>query len=164
MARLVLYCFTVMNFFYMEKRYFLRQPVKIICKGIMSDIPKDNLYTRDHEWIRIEGDKAEIGITDHAQKALGDIVFAELPEIEAEIDAGDEFGSVESVKAVSSLFMPLSGRITAVNNELKDSPELINEECYDDGWVIRIELSNPDDSAELLSPADYEKFLLDEDA
>ena len=130
----------------------------------MSDIPKDNLYTRDHEWIRIEGDKAEIGITDHAQKALGDIVFAELPEIEAEIDAGDEFGSVESVKAVSSLFMPLSGRITAVNNELKDSPELINEECYDAGWLIRIELSNPDDSAELLSPADYEKFLLDEDA
>ena len=130
----------------------------------MSDIPKDNLYTRDHEWIRIEGDKAEIGITDHAQKALGDIVFAELPEIEAEIDAGDEFGSVESVKAVSSLFMPLSGRISAVNNELKNSPELINEECYYEGWVIRIELSNPDDSAELLSPADYEKFLLDEDA
>jgi len=102
---------------------------------MMSEIPKDNLYTRDHEWIRIEGDKAEIGITDHAQKALGDIVFAELPEIEDEIDAGDEFGSVESVKAVSSLFMPVSGRIIAVNTELKDSPELINEECYDDGWV-----------------------------
>ena len=129
----------------------------------MSEIPKDNLYTRDHEWIRIEGDKAEIGITDHAQKALGDIVFAELPEIEDQIDAGDEFGSVDSVKAVSSLFMPLSGRIIAVNTELKDSPELINEECYDDGGVIRIELSNPDDSAELLSPADYEEFLLDED-
>ena len=130
----------------------------------MSEIPKDNLYTRDHEWIRIEGDKAEIGITDHAQKALGDIVFAELPEIEDEIDAGDEFGSVESVKAVSSLFMPVSGRIIAVNTELKDSPELINEECYDDGWVARIELSNPDDSAELLSPADYEEFLLEDEA
>ena len=130
----------------------------------MSEIPKDNLYTRDHEWIRIEGDKAEIGITDHAQKALGDIVFAELPEIEDEIDAGDEFGSVESVKAVSSLFMPVSGRIIAVNTELKDSPELINEECYDDGWVGRIELSNPDDSAELLSPTDYEDFLLDDEA
>ena len=129
----------------------------------MSEIPKDNLYTRDHEWIRIEGDKAEIGITDHAQKALGDIVFVELPEIEDEIDAGDEFGSVESVKAVSSLFMPVSGRIIAVNTELKDSPELINEECYDEGWVARIELSNPDDSAELLSPADYEEFLLDEE-
>ena len=130
----------------------------------MSEIPKDNLYTRDHEWIRIEGDIAEIGITDHAQKALGDIVFVELPEIEDEIDAGDEFGSVESVKAVSSLFMPVSGRIIAVNTELKDSPELINEECYDDGWVVRIELSNPDDSTELLSPADYEEFLLDDEA
>ena len=130
----------------------------------MSEIPKDNLYTRDHEWIRIEGGKAEIGITDHAQKALGDIVFAELPTIEDEIDAGDEFGSVESVKAVSSLFMPVSGRIIAVNTELKDSPELINEECYDDGWVVRIELSNPDDSVELLSPEDYEEFLHDEEA
>ena len=129
----------------------------------MSEIPKDNLYTRDHEWIRIEGEKAEIGITDHAQKALGDIVFAELPTIEDEIDAGDEFGSVESVKAVSSLYMPVSGRIIAVNTELKDSPELINGECYDDGWVVRIELSNPDDSAELLSPADYETFLHDEE-
>ena len=130
----------------------------------MSEIPKDNLYTRDHEWIRIEGDKAEIGITDHAQKALGDIVFVELPAIEDEIVASDEFGSVESVKAVSSLFMPVSGRIIAVNTELKDSPELINEECYDDGWVVRIELSNPDDSAELLSPEDYEEFLHDEEA
>ena len=130
----------------------------------MSEIPKDNLYTRDHEWIRIEGDKAEIGITDHAQKALGDIVFAELPTIEDEIDAGDEFGSVESVKAVSSLYMPVSGRIIAVNTELKDSPELINEECYDDGGIGRIELSNPDDSAELLAPEDYEAFLHDEEA
>ena len=130
----------------------------------MSKIPNENLYTREHEWVRIEGSKAEVGITDHAQKALGDIVFVELPEIEDEIDAGDEFGSVESVKAVSSLFMPVSGRIIAVNTELKDSPELINEECYDDGWVVRIELSNPDDSAELLSPADYEEFLLDDEA
>ena len=128
----------------------------------MSEIPKENLYTRDHEWIRIEGDKGEIGITDHAQQALGDIVFAELPEIEDEIEAGDEFGSVESVKAVSSLFMPVSGRIIAVNTELKDSPELINEECYDDGWVIRIQLLNPEDTAELLSSSDYENFLLEE--
>ena len=128
----------------------------------MSEIPKENLYTRDHEWIRIEGDKGEIGITDHAQQALGDIVFAELPEIEDEIEAGDEFGSVESVKAVSSLFMPVSGRIIAVNTELKDSPELINEECYDDGWVIRIHLLNPEYTAELLSSSDYEDFLLEE--
>lgn len=128
----------------------------------MSTIPKDNLYTRDHEWVRIEGNKAEVGITDHAQKALGDIVFVELPDLEDEIESGDEFGSIESVKTVTSLFMPVSGRIIAVNTELKDSPELINEECYDEGWVIRLELSNPDESAELLSSKNYEEFLLDE--
>ncbi|MBT3214855.1 MAG: glycine cleavage system protein GcvH [Deltaproteobacteria bacterium] len=130
----------------------------------MSTIPKDNLYTRDHEWVRIEGNKAEVGITDHAQKALGDIVFVELPDIEDEIDAGDEFGSIESVKAVTSLFMPLSGRIIAVNTELKDGPEIINEECYDEGWVIRMEVTNQDESSELLSADDYKEFLLDEEA
>jgi len=128
----------------------------------MSDIPNGNLYTREHEWVRIEGGKAEVGITDHAQKALGDIVFVELPEIDGEIDSGDEFGSVESVKAVSSLYMPVSGRIAAVNTELKDSPELINEECYDDGWLIRVELINPEEAADLLSAEEYEEFLLDE--
>ena len=130
----------------------------------MSKTPNDNLYTRDHEWVKIENNKAEVGITDHAQKALGDIVFVELPDLEDEIDAGDEFGSIESVKTVTSLFMPMSGRIIAVNTELKDNPELINEECYDEGWVIRLELSNPDESAELLSSEEYEEFLLDEEA
>ena len=130
----------------------------------MSKTPNDNLYTRDHEWVKIEGNKAEVGITDHAQKALGDIVFVELPDLEDEIDAGDEFGSIESVKTVNSLFMPMSGRIIAVNTELKDNPELINEECYDEGWVIRLELSNPDESAELLSSEEYEEFLLGEEA
>ena len=126
----------------------------------MSKIPKDVIYTRDHEWTRIKGNVAEVGITDHAQKELGDIVFIELPDIGDEIDAGDEFGSIESVKAVTSLFMPMSGRIMAVNTELKDSPELINEECYDEGWMIRVELSNQDESAELFSPENYEEFLL----
>jgi|TARA_B110000967_G_scaffold101310_1_gene103961 glycine cleavage system H protein len=130
----------------------------------MSTIPKNNLYTRDHEWVRIEGNKAEVGITDHAQKALGDIVFVELPDTEDEIDAGDEFGSIESVKAVTSLFMPMSGRVIAVNTELKDSPEIINEECYDEGWVIRLELSNQEESTELLSSEDYKELLLDEEA
>lgn len=129
----------------------------------MSKIPEDNLYTRDHEWTRIEGNVAEVGITDHAQKELGDIVFIELPDIDDEIDAGDEFGSIESVKAVNSLFMPMSGRIIAVNTELKDSPELINEECYDDGWLVRVELSNQEESAELFSSKDYEEFLLEEE-
>ena len=130
----------------------------------MSKIPNNVLYTRDHEWIRIDGNEAETGITDHAQKELGDIVFVDLPEVEDEIDAGDEFGSIESVKAVNSLFMPMSGRIIAVNTELKDTPELVNEECYDDGWMIRIELSNKDESKELFSPEEYEEFLLDEEA
>ena len=130
----------------------------------MSNVSDENLYTREHEWIRIEGNKAEVGITDHAQKALGDIVFVDLPEIDDEIDSGDEFGSVESVKAVSSLFMPVSGRVTAVNTELKDSPELINEECYDDGWMIRLELANPEESADLLSSKEYEEFLIEEES
>tara|TARA_B100000700_G_scaffold315330_1_gene403239 strand:+ start:2484 stop:2876 length:393 start_codon:yes stop_codon:yes gene_type:complete len=130
----------------------------------MSKIPKDVLYTRDHEWTRIEGNVAEVGITDHAQKELGDIVFVDLPDVEDEIVAGDEFGSIESVKAVNSLFMPMSGKIIAVNTELKDSPELINEECYDDGWMIRVELSSQDEATELFSPDDYEEFILDEDA
>ena len=130
----------------------------------MSNVSDENLYTREHEWVRIEGNKAEVGITDHAQKALGDIVFVDLPEIDVEIDGGDEFGSVESVKAVSSLFMPVSGRITSVNTELKDSPELINEECYDDGWMIRVELTNPDESEDLLSSKEYEEFLLEEES
>ncbi|MED6339835.1 MAG: glycine cleavage system protein GcvH [SAR324 cluster bacterium] len=126
-------------------------------------IPEDNLYTREHEWVRIEGNKAEVGITEHAQKSLGDIVYVELPEIGDEIDAGDEFGSIESVKAVNSLYMPMSGNIIAVNTELNDSPETINEECYEEGWLIRFELSNQEESSELLSSKDYKEFLQEEE-
>lgn len=129
----------------------------------MITIPEDNLYTREHEWVRIEGNKAEVGITEHAQKSLGDIVYVELPEIGDEIDAGDEFGSIESVKAVNSLYMPMSGNIIAVNTELNDSPETINEECYDEGWLIRFELSNQEESSELLSSKDYKEFLQEEE-
>ncbi|RZO47027.1 MAG: glycine cleavage system protein GcvH [Proteobacteria bacterium] len=129
----------------------------------MITIPEDNLYTREHEWLRIEGNKAEVGITEHAQKSLGDIVYVELPEIGDEIDAGDEFGSIESVKAVNSIYMPMSGNIIAVNTELKDSPETINEECYDEGWLIRFELSNQEESSELLSSKDYKEFLQEEE-
>ena len=129
----------------------------------MITIPEDNLYTREHEWVRIEGNKAEVGITEHAQKSLGDIVYVELPEIGDEIDAGDEFGSIESVKAVNSLYMPMSGNIISVNTELKDSPETINEECYDEGWLIRFELSNQEESSELLSSKDYKEFLQEEE-
>jgi len=153
-----------MELFIDKNQHFHYKILKKIKEVIMSNVSDENLYTREHEWVRIEGNKAEVGITDHAQKALGDIVFVDLPEIDVEIDGGDEFGSVESVKAVSSLFMPVSGRITAVNTELKDSPELINEECYDDGWMIRVELTNPDESADLLSSKEYEEFLLEEES
>ena len=129
----------------------------------MITIPEDNLYTREHEWVRIEGNKAEDGIKEHAQKSQGDIVYVELPEIGDEIDAGDEFGSIESVKAVNSLYMPMSGNIIAVNTELKDSPETINEECYDEGWLIRFELSNQEEYSELLSSKDYKELLQEEE-
>ena len=125
----------------------------------MSDIPEDLLYTTEHEWMRITDNKAEIGITNHAQNELGDIVYVELPALDDEIDTGDEFGTIESVKAVSPLYMPISGRILEVNTELKDHPELVNEDCYDEGWLVRIEISNNDDKDELLSPEAYKAIL-----
>ena len=125
----------------------------------MSDIPEDLLYTSEHEWMRITDNKAEIGITNHAQSELGDIVYVELPALDDEIDTGDEFGTIESVKAVSSLYMPISGRILEVNTELQDHPELVNEDCYDEGWLVRIEISNNDDKDELLDPEAYKAIL-----
>jgi len=125
----------------------------------MSDIPEDLLYTSEHEWMRITDKKAEIGITNHAQSELGDIVYVDLPALDDEIDTGDEFGTIESVKAVSPLYMPISGRILEVNTELQDHPELVNEDCYDEGWLIRIEISNNDDKDELLSPDAYKAIL-----
>jgi len=125
----------------------------------MSDIPEDLLYTSEHEWMRITDNKAEIGITNHAQNELGDIVYVELPALDDEIDTGDEFGTIESVKAVSPLYMPISGRILEVNTALHDHPELVNEDCYDEGWLVRIEISNNDDKEELLSPKAYKAIL-----
>ncbi len=125
----------------------------------MSEIPGELLYTTEHEWIRFDGKKAEIGITEHAQKELGDIVYVELPAIDDDIDVGDEFGTIESVKAVSPLYMPVSGRVQEINTELKDHPELVNEDCYDEGWLIRIEPSNPDEQDELLDAEGYRNVL-----
>ena len=120
----------------------------------------DNLfYTSEHEWMRIEGNKAEIGITNHAQNELGDIVYVELPSLDDEIDSGEEFGTIESVKAVSSLYMPVSGRIIEVNSELQEHPELVNEDCYDEGWLVRIEITNAEDTDELLDPEAYKAIL-----
>ena len=125
----------------------------------MSDIPEDLVYTSEHEWMRIDGNKAEIGITNHAQNELGDIVYVELPTLDDEIDSGEEFGTIESVKAVSPLYMPVSGRIIEVNAELQEHPELVNEDCYDEGWLVRIEITNAEDTDELLDPEAYKAIL-----
>ena len=109
--------------------------------------------------MRIEGNKAEIGITSHAQNELGDIVYVELPILDDEIDSGEEFGTIESVKAVSPLYMPVSGRIIEVNSELQEHPELVNEDCYDEGWLVRIEITNAEDTDELLDPEAYKAIL-----
>ena len=124
-------------------------------------IPEELQYTRSHEWIRTEGDTATIGITDHAQDELGDIVFVELPETGATFDAGDSFGTVESVKAVSDLYTPVGGEVVEVNAALNDSPEKINEDPYGEGWIVKIQVSG---DADLLSASDYEQILEEEES
>ena len=119
-------------------------------------VPEELQYTRSHEWVRTEGDTATIGITDHAQDELGDIVFVELPEEGVTFDAGDSFGTVESVKAVSDLYTPVGGEVVEVNEALSDSPEKINEDPYGEGWIVKIQVSGKGD---LLSASDYEQFL-----
>jgi glycine cleavage system H protein len=121
--------------------------------------PNDLQFTKDHEWIRVDGDEATIGITEHAQDELGDIVFVELPSVGGAIDANRGFGNVESVKAVSELFMPLTGEVLDVNSALEDSPELVNQDPYGKGWMIRIRIKNPPELADLLSADDYDETI-----
>jgi glycine cleavage system H protein len=123
--------------------------------------PTDYKYTKEHEWIKTEGNNATIGITHHAQEALGDIVFVELPKPGAEITKGKTFGSVESVKAVSDLYAPASGTVTEVNGELATSPEKINKDAHS-AWMIKITLKDPNELNGLLSAAEYEKFVAEE--
>tara|TARA_Y100001968_G_C19210746_1_gene644637 strand:- start:141 stop:530 length:390 start_codon:yes stop_codon:yes gene_type:complete len=127
----------------------------------MSNIPQDCRYTKEHEWAKTDGDELLIGITDHAQSQLGDIVFLELPEVGAQLDAEQAFGVVESVKAVSDLFAPLAGEVTAVNDALVDAPEAINEDAYAN-WLIKVKPSNAGDVEGLMSPDDYAKYVEDE--
>lgn len=108
----------------------------------MSD-PKDLQYAKSHEWVRVEGDIATIGITDHAQKALGDITYAECPQVDDSVEAGKECGSIESVKAASDIFSPVSGTVTEVNGELEDAPETVNGDPYGAGWLFKVKLSAP---------------------
>lgn len=123
--------------------------------------PKEYRYTKEHEWIKVEGDTGTVGITDHAQQSLGDIVFVELPKAGAELAAGKSFGTVESVKAVSELYAPVSGAVTAVNDELATAPEKINSDAHS-AWMIKIKLKNADELKSLLSAEDYEQFVAEE--
>ena len=123
--------------------------------------PSDRKYTKQHEWIQASGTTATVGITDHAQEELGDIVFVELPKVAAEVTAGKTFGSVESVKAVSDLYAPASGTVTEVNADLATSPESVNKDPHG-SWMMKITLQNPGELDALLSSADYEKFVAEE--
>lgn len=123
--------------------------------------PTDRRYTREHEWIQVNGNSASVGITDYAQQSLGDIVFVETPKVGAEITAGKTFGTVESVKAVSDLFAPASGTVAEVNEELATSPEKVNSDAHG-AWMVKITLKNPSELDALLSAADYEKFVAEE--
>jgi glycine cleavage system H protein len=122
-------------------------------------VPGDLQYTKSHEWVRTEGETATIGITDHAQDELGDVVFVELPDEGATFDAGDSFGTVESVKAVSDLYTPVGGEVVEVNSALNDAPEKINEDPYGEGWMVRIRPGDPSEREALLDVARYRELL-----
>lgn len=126
----------------------------------MTELPGDLLYTNDHEWLRREDDgTVTIGITEHAAEALGDLVYVELPEVDQEVESAGEMAVVESVKAASDVYAPIAGSITAVNEDLADDPEKINNDPYGDGWIVRIRPSDDIDEGELLSPDDYQTLL-----
>ncbi len=125
----------------------------------MANTPEDNRYAKSHEYIHVEGDTGTIGITDYAQKELGDVVFVELPQVGTQLEMGDELGSIESVKAVSELFSPVSGEVVEINETLAEKPELVNTDPYGDGWMIRIKLNAPDEVDELMTADDYEDYV-----
>ncbi|MCM3161213.1 MULTISPECIES: glycine cleavage system protein GcvH [Bacillaceae] len=120
--------------------------------------PKELRYSEEHEWVKVEGDKVRIGITDFAQSELGDIVFVELPEIGDELQADEPFGSVESVKTVSELYAPISGKVVEINENLDDSPEFVNDSPYEKAWMIVIEPANPADIEKLMTAEQYEEM------
>ena len=122
-------------------------------------VPENLRYTKDHEWIRVEGDSGVIGITDHAQEELGDIVYVELPKIGARLEQSASFGSVESVKAVSDIYCPVSGEVSDVNQGLAESPEKVNDDPYGNGWLIKLKLANPTQIEQLMSAAQYTEYI-----
>lgn len=123
--------------------------------------PEHLKYTKEHEWVLIENNTAQIGITSHAAEELGEVVFCELPEVDDDLSQGDEFGSVESVKTVSSLYSPISGTVIEINDELNDNPASINEAPYTDGWMIKLEISDTKELTDLLSAEEYQAFIDD---
>lgn len=128
----------------------------------MSSYPDDRFYSKSHEWIRVDGDVATIGITDHAQHELGDVVFVELPDTGEIFDEGQEFGTIESVKAVSEVFLPVAGEILEVNKTLADEPNAVNEDPHGDGWLVKVKVTSDGAAAGLMNAAAYEKFVEEE--
>jgi len=126
------------------------------------NFPTDLKYTKEHEWVRIDGDTATVGITDHAQDALGDVVYVELPEEGSDVAKGDAFGVVESVKAVSDLYAPVSGNVAEANDAIVDNPEVINDDPYGEGWMIKLDGIAEGDLDDLLDADEYEKFVEEE--
>lgn len=127
----------------------------------MSEVPGDLKYAESHEWLSLDNDVATVGITDHAQALLGDLVYVELPEVGSDIEKGAEAGVVESVKAASDYYSPVSGKVVEVNTALEDSPELVNSDPYEDGWLFRIELTEASEVEEMLSAEDYQDAIED---
>ena len=123
------------------------------------EIPKGLRYSQEHEWVAVEDGIATVGVTDYAQEQLGDVVYVELPEVGAQVTKDEPFGVVESVKAVSDIFAPVSGTVTEVNKPLADSPETVNEDPYADAWMIRVEMSDPGELEDLMSAEEYQTFL-----
>ena len=121
--------------------------------------PTNHRYTKEHEWVRVEGDTGVVGITDHAQKELGDIVYVDLPKVGARLEQGKTLGSVESVKAVSDIYAPVSGEVVATNDMLATTPEKLNEDPHGAAWLVKIKLSAPDEVSRLLSAEDYQKYV-----
>jgi len=125
----------------------------------MSELPAELKYLSSHEWVRVEGDVATIGISDHAQEAMGDLVYVELPDVGADLHANDEAGVVESVKAASDIYTPVTGTVLAVNENLEDAPELVNQDPYHDGWLFQVKFSDSAELDDILSAADYQAQL-----
>ena len=125
-------------------------------------VAKGLFYTKDHEWVKVEGDEAFIGISDYAQHHLGDIVYVELPDVDDEFEKGEDFAAVESVKAASVVFMPVGGKVVAINEDLMDDPALLNQDAFEN-WLIKVELADKAEVEELMNDEDYEKFLAEEE-